>query len=153
MRLPTKPSQTPTTAGTFAILRATATAGGQRIRRGLCRAHDLAQLHDIGRREEVHAEHVLRTSCHLGDLVDVEIRGVAGEHRARLCKLVECCEHLFLDRHGLEHRLDDEIRVLDVLEADHAVDQAHAFGGRVGRECRRAPRSPRNSSASRPCRA
>ena len=26
MRLPTKPSQTPTTAGTFAILRATATA-------------------------------------------------------------------------------------------------------------------------------
>jgi hypothetical protein len=34
---------------------------GQRIRRGLVGAHDLAQLHDVGRREEVHAEHVLRT--------------------------------------------------------------------------------------------
>ena len=63
--------------------------GRQHIRRGLGRAHDLAQLHDVGRAEEVHAEHVLRTLRHLGDLVDVEIGGVGGEHRAGLGELVE----------------------------------------------------------------
>ena len=42
-------------------------------------------------------------------------------------------KYLFLDRHGLEHRLDDEVSILDVLDADHAVDQAHALGGRVRR--------------------
>ncbi len=80
-------------------------SGGQRIRRGLVRAHDLAQLHDIGRREEVHAEHVLRTFRHRGDLIDVEIGGVGGEHRARLGELVERFEHFLLDRHGLRTRL------------------------------------------------
>ena len=107
---------------------------GQRIRRGLRRAHDLAQLHDVGRREEVHAEHVLRTLGLLRDLVDVEIGGVGGEHRARLGKLVERAEHFLLDRHGLEHGFDHQVSVLDVLEADHAVDQRHALGGRIGRD-------------------
>src|SRR3981081_2051296 len=68
MRLPTKPSQTPTTDSTLAM------------RRGLFRAHDLAQLHHIRRAEEVHAEHVLRTFCHFGDFIDVEIGRIGGQH-------------------------------------------------------------------------
>src|SRR6478672_2601780 len=66
MRLPTKPSQTRTTAGTFAILREIETAVIKRVRRGRRGPHDLAQLHHVGRREEVHAEHVLRTFCLFG---------------------------------------------------------------------------------------
>jgi hypothetical protein len=49
-----------------------------------------------------------------------------------LANLSSCCEHLLLDRHGLEHGFDDQVRVLDVLEPDHAVDQAHALGRRIG---------------------
>ena len=43
-------------------------------------------------------------------------------------------EHFLLDRHGLEHGFDHQVSVLDVLEADHAVDQAHALGRRIGRD-------------------
>ena len=46
---------------------------------------------------------------------------------------VERLEHFLLDRHGLEHGLDDQVGVLDVVEPDHAVDQAHALGRGVGR--------------------
>ena len=49
-----------------------------------------------------------------------------------LANLSSAREHFLLDRHGLEHGLDDQVSVLDVLEPDHAVDQAHALGGRVG---------------------
>ena len=81
----------------------------------------------------MHAEHVLRTFGHRRDLVDVEIGGVGGEHRAGLGEFVERGEHFLLDRHGLEHGFDDQVSVLDVLKPDHAVDQAHALGRRVGR--------------------
>jgi hypothetical protein len=56
---------------------------GEHIGACLPAAHDLQQLHDIGRREEMHAEHILRSRRCRGDLVDVEIGGVAGEDRAR----------------------------------------------------------------------
>src|SRR5258708_20299891 len=80
----------------------------------------------------MHAQHVLRTLCLLGDLVDVQIGGVGSQHRARFCKLVELTKHFLLDCHGFEYGFDDQIRVLDVLKADHTVDQSHALGGPVG---------------------
>ena len=49
-----------------------------------CAAHDLEQPHHVRRREEVHAEHVLRPLGHRRDLVDVEVGGVRGEDRAGL---------------------------------------------------------------------
>ena len=55
------------------------------------------------------------------------------QHRARLGVFVECGEHFLLDRHGLEHGLDDQVSILDVLESDHAVDQCHPLGGRIRR--------------------
>src|SRR5258708_3975775 len=79
----------------------------------------------------MHAQHVLRTLCLLGDLVDVQIGGVGSQHRARFCKLVELTKHFLLDCHGFEYGFDDQIRVLDVLKADHTVDQIHALGGTV----------------------
>ena len=58
MRLPMKPWQTPATTATFLIflpscIAVTSTSGAV-----LSPAHDLEQLHHIGRREEVHADHV-----------------------------------------------------------------------------------------------
>src|SRR5476651_1124027 len=65
-------------------------------------AHVLEQLHDVGRREEVHADYVARPLGVLGDLVDVEAGGVRGQDRARLCHGVELLEDRFLHFHRLE---------------------------------------------------
>jgi hypothetical protein len=72
-------------------------------------AHDLEQLHHVRRAEEVQAEHVVRPRGRAGNQVDVERRGVGREDRARLGDVVELGEHFTLDRHVLEHGLDDEI--------------------------------------------
>ncbi len=58
-------------------------AGEQRLRRGLLAAHDLEQLHDVRRREEVQSEHLVGALRRGGDLVDVERRGVRGEDARR----------------------------------------------------------------------
>ena len=62
MRLPMKPWQTPATTATFLIFLASAITVASTSWRGLGAAHDFEQLHDIGGREEVHAEHVLRAA-------------------------------------------------------------------------------------------
>ena len=61
-----------------------------------------------------------------GDLVDVQVGGVGGEDRARLGDRVELAEHLLLDVHVLEHRLDDEIAVGQRVEIERRAEQAHA---------------------------
>jgi hypothetical protein len=61
MRLPTKPSQTPTTTGTFAMRLATVIAVSSHPNAVFSPRTISQQLHDVGRAEEVHPEHVLRT--------------------------------------------------------------------------------------------
>ena len=85
--------------------------GRERVEGGLLAAHDLEQLHDVRRAEEMRPEHVLRALRHGGDLVHVERRGVGGEDRAGLCDPVEVGEDALLEVHLLEHRLDDEVGV------------------------------------------
>ncbi len=63
----------------------------------------------------------------VGDLVDVQARGVGGQHRARLGDLVELGEDAFLHFHGLEHRLDDDVGVLEVVVGQRRRDQRHAL--------------------------
>ena len=87
---------------------------------GLVAAHDFQQPHHIGRREEVHAEHMVRPRGDGGDLVDVEIGGVGGQDRARLGDLVELAEDVLLDRHVLEHGLDDEVAIGERFEIERA---------------------------------
>ena len=72
----------------------------------------------MGRAEEVRADHVLRPLRHGGDGVDVEARRVGGEDRARLRDRIELAEDALLERHVLEHRLDDEVGVLHVGDVD-----------------------------------
>ena len=81
---------------------------------GLLGTHDLEQPHDVGGREEMQAHHVLRPLRHGGDLVDVERGGVAGDDGARLGDFVELLEDLLLERHVLEHGLDDEVGLAEV---------------------------------------
>jgi hypothetical protein len=53
-----------------------------------------------------------RARSGLRDLVDREVRGVGGEDCARLGNFIDLAEHLLLDGHGLEDRLDDKVGVL-----------------------------------------
>ena len=112
MRLPTKPSQTPTSTDTLPMLPA------HRHRRRDHRPSTIFAPRTFSSRritlagaEEVHADHALRPLGRRGDLVDVERRGVGGEHGAGLGDRVELGEDLLLDRHLLEHRLDDDVGV------------------------------------------
>ena len=59
------------------------------------------------------------------DHVDVEIGRVGREDRAGLGNLVELGEDFLLQRHVLEHRLDDEVGVGDVGKIGRALDQRH----------------------------
>ena len=63
MRLPMKPSQTPeTTAVFFSVLPSFIVVASTSLRRRVA-AHDLEQLHDVRRAEEVRADHVLRAAA------------------------------------------------------------------------------------------
>ena len=122
-----KPSQTPETTAVFLIFLRDLHDGGQHVLGGLFAAHDFQQLHHVGRAEEVHADDVLGPLGDVGDLVDVERGGVGGEDGAGLGDLVELLEHLLLHAHLLEHRLDDEVRVLQVVVVERGLEQRQAL--------------------------
>jgi hypothetical protein len=77
--------------------------------------------------EEVHPDDVLGTLRERGDLVEVERRRVRRQDRARLHDLVERLEDLLLDGEVLEHRLDDEVGVLEVVVLERRLQEAHAL--------------------------
>jgi hypothetical protein len=85
------------------------------------------QLHHVRRREEVHADDVLRALRGRGDPVHVERGGVGGEDRAGLGHAVELAEHFLLDAHLLEDGLDDEVGVLEVLVGERGLEERHAL--------------------------
>src|ERR1700745_2177884 len=82
LRLATKPSPLPAIALISPILRAEIHRRRQSIGRALGSLPDLAQFHDIGRREEMRTGHVLRAFRGVGHDVDVDARGVGVEQRA-----------------------------------------------------------------------
>ena len=100
--------------------------GVDHVLRRLLAAHDLQEAHDVGRREEVHADHVLGAAGGGRDLVHVERRGVRGQDGARLHDPVEAREDLLLEVHVLEHGLDHQVAVGEGLAVGHAVEQVHA---------------------------
>ena len=79
--------------------------------------HHLHSFITLAGREEVRAGDVLRPLRDAGHDVDVDRRGIGEQHRARLHHRVELREHLLLDVHALEHRLDDDVGVGDLLVA------------------------------------
>ena len=101
--------------------------GGDDILGSFLAAYDFEQGHDIGGREEVPADDVLRTLGGGRYLIDVQGRGVAGQDRAGLGDLVELGEDFLLERHVLEHRFDDQIAITDTAVVDRAGDQTHTL--------------------------
>ena len=82
----------------------------------------------------MHADHVLRPPGRGGDRVDVERRRVGREDGAGLRDAVERREHLLLDLHVLEHRLDDEIGVAQIVVGERRPQQRHVPRDAVVRE-------------------
>lgn len=83
----------------------------QHRRRGLRAAHDLQQPHDVRRAEEVQAEHLTRTRGDRGDGVDVQVGGIAGQHRGGLQRRVQLAEDRLLEFQVLVDRLDHQVRL------------------------------------------
>ena len=115
-------------------------------------AHDLEQLHDVGRREEVHADDARRVGDGRADLVDREHRRVGRERRGRRAHGVEPREELLLERHALEDRLDHELALRERAELGRALEPRELRAERRLRqppaaERRRAPVARRDAPA------
>ena len=109
-RVVTKPATSRlTTMQVLPIRSANSARAGQGLVRGLVAAHQLAQRHHRHRREEVGADHRLRTPGGRRQLADRDRRGVGGQHRGVLAEPVQGGEDAVLDVEALEHRLDDEV--------------------------------------------
>ena len=122
MRLPMNPSQTPATTPIFLICLATR-GGREHVLGGLRAAHDFQELGDVRGAEEMQTDDILRPVRDGSDLVQIQRRGIGGEDGAHLRLAIERLEHLLLHCHVLEHRLDDEIGVRDVVVGERARDQ------------------------------
>mmetsp|Transcript_48779 Transcript_48779/g.130929 ORF Transcript_48779/g.130929 Transcript_48779/m.130929 type:complete len:400 (-) Transcript_48779:383-1582(-) len=96
---------------------------------GLCSAHILEKLHDVGWREKVRAHApggVLECG---GDFVDIEAACVRANQSARLRVLVQFQEHLLLQGHDLGDGLNDEIAVGEVLKLEGWLDECNVVLG------------------------
>ena len=86
-----------------------------------------------------------------GDLVDVERGGVGRQHRAGLGQAVEPGEDLLLDRHLLEHGLDDDVGVARrPSKSVVPVMRPMRFSTSAWVSRPRAGRAPRSSSRTMP---
>ena len=101
---------------------------------------------DRHRVEEVQADdplRVLELRRHLGHR---QRRGVGGQHALGRDDRLDLGEHLLLDRHLLEHRLDDEVGVgEDVLgqrAGDQALEPVELVAGTAGRAAASLSSSP-----------
>ena len=85
-------------------------------------AHDLDQLHDRRRVEEVHPDDLARPAGDHRELGDRQARGVGGQDRVRRADLVQLGEDLGLELHALGHGLDDQLGVGEVLQRRAEAD-------------------------------
>ena len=81
----------------------------------------------------MHPDHLLGAAGSRRDLINIEIGSVGGEDGALRRDSVKFGEHLLLDIHVLEHRLDDEVGAGGFGKTDPAADTANAsLGFRIG---------------------
>ena len=86
----------------------------QHLGRGLFRAHHFQQFHHVGGAEKVRAHHLLRAARCRRYGVHIQVGGIGGQDAVGLTGGVQCTEYLLLDRHILEHRLDDKVNPGDI---------------------------------------
>ena len=108
-------------------------AAGDRLRRRqrgetrLFAAHDFQQPHDVGRAEEVHPQHLVRSRGRRGNGVHVQGGRVRRQNAVGLGRCVELREHGFLHVHVLEHGFDDQVGVGHVGIVQAGCDEVHAL--------------------------
>ena len=127
MRLPTKPSQTPTTTETFQLL-ANRHGSGEHFIAGPPATHHFQQAHDIGRAEEADRPHPRAAwvkaamASKSSDREVLEARIAPGlQHRIQLL------EDLLLDAHLFEHGLDHHVGISQGAVVGDASDQREAL--------------------------
>ena len=125
MRLPMKPWQTPATTATFLIFLASCIAVTSTSGAVFAPRTTSSNFITLAGEKKCRPSTSCGREVERRDLVDVEIGGVGGEDRARLGDLVELAENLLLDVHILEHGLDDQVAIGEVLEAERRLQQAH----------------------------
>ena len=103
-------------------------AGRQRVIGCPRAAHNLQQFHDMRRAEEMQADKPRRVSQTCGHGVDVEIGGVAGQHRVRR-RRIQHRQNIAFHLHVLKYRLDHQIGRVDTVIAGLKADRA-LFGRR-----------------------
>mmetsp|Transcript_85964 Transcript_85964/g.219082 ORF Transcript_85964/g.219082 Transcript_85964/m.219082 type:complete len:400 (+) Transcript_85964:91-1290(+) len=96
---------------------------------GLCSAHILEKLHDVGWREKVRAHATGGVLERGGDFVDIEAACVRANQSARLRVLVQFQENLLLQGHDLGDGLNDEIAVGEVLKLEGWLDECNVVLG------------------------
>ncbi len=103
-------------------------SGGDRIRCTGRTTHHLQQFHGVGRDKIMQPDHVGGARGGRRDGVDIHIRRVGGEQRARFGHAVELGEDLLLHVEVLKRRLDDEVRITKRRVIDRAGNSAHPLG-------------------------
>ena len=73
------------------------------------------------------ADHRFRARGGRGDLVEVQRRGVGGQDGAGLADAVQAAKDVLLHVHVLEHGLDHQVHVGEVLQVERAAQQRHAL--------------------------
>ena len=109
MRLPVKPKQLPTTMPILSMRRATAMAVAMAA--GLLarpRMISTSRMTCAGLKKCM-PTNLLRTGRGRGERVDVERRGVRGQHCVGAAQPIQGAEDILLDGQTFEHRLDDEV--------------------------------------------
>jgi hypothetical protein len=89
--------------------------GGQHVLGGGGAAHHFQQLHDVGRAEEVQADHVLRPLREAAILSTSSVEVLVARIAPGLATASSFLNTCSFDAHLLEHRLDDEVGVLQVV--------------------------------------
>ena len=92
---------------------------------GLLGADNLEKAHDVGRREEMHAQHPFGMLHDRRDLVDIEVGGIGCEYRVRTRLGTERREHVFLDVHVFEDGFDDQVGIGEVVVVRRAGNEVH----------------------------
>ena len=113
---------------------------------GELRAHDLDELHERRRVEEVHPDDALRVLARGRELGHRERGRVRRDDRVARQRPLELGEDLALDRRLLEHGLDHDVAVGEVGELGRARSRAASRRARPGRA---GPSRPCGSGSAR----
>src|SRR3989442_779844 len=109
-------------------------ASGDHFFAGCLTAYDFEQAHDVRRAEKMCADHAFGPRSGRCDFVNIERGRVARQNRARPAHTNDLAEDLLLERHALEHGLDNHVDRCEALIVRCRLDQAEAFINELLRE-------------------